>query len=63
MKLWDFADPEDKLRPLCDDDDDDNHDELFLWYDWPTKDVWQPEPLSETFTIVNLRHASLFMFS
>ena len=21
MKLWDFADPEDKLRPLCDDDE------------------------------------------
>ena len=42
MKWWDFADPEDKLRPLCDDDDDDddNDDELFLWYDWPTKDVW-----------------------
>ena len=41
MKWWDFADPEDKLRPLCDDDDDDdNDDKLFLWYDWPTKDVW-----------------------
>lgn len=39
MKLWDFADPEDKLRPLCDDDDDDNHDELFLKNDWATKGV------------------------
>ena len=35
-------------------------DELFLWYGWPTKGVWpyfQPGPLSEIFTIANLRHA------
>ena len=44
-----------------DDYDDDDDDELFLWYDLPMKDIqlyFQPEPLSEILTIVNLRHAA-----
>ena len=43
-----------------DDDDDDDDDELLLWYGWPTRGVWpyfQPGPMSEIFTIANLRHA------
>ena len=34
-------------------------DEFFLWYGWPTKGIqpyFQPGPLSEIFTIANLRH-------
>ena len=43
-------------KSSCDDDD-----ELFLWYGWPTKGIlpyFQPGPLSEILTIVNLRHAA-----
>ena len=39
-------------------DDDDDDDELFLWYGWPTRGVYlyfQPGPLSEILTVVNLR--------
>ena len=39
----------------------DDDDELFLWYGWPTKGVlhyFQPGPLSEILTIVNLRYAA-----
>ena len=38
---------------------DDDDDELFLWYGWPTKGVspyFQPGPLAEILTIANLRH-------
>ena len=38
--------------------DDDDDDELFLWYGWPTRGVYlyfQPGPLSEILTVVNLR--------
>ena len=40
---------------------DDDDDELFCWYGWPTKGIYyrpyfQPGPLSEILTIVNLRH-------
>ena len=37
---------------------DDDDDELFLWYGWPTRGVYlhfQPGPLSEILTVVNLR--------
>ena len=36
-------------------------DEFCLWYGWPTKGIqpyFQPGPLSEILTIVNLRHAA-----
>ena len=39
---------------------DDDDDESFLWYGWPTKSIqpyFQPGPLSEIFTITILRHA------
>ena len=43
------------------DDGGGDNDELFLWYTWPRKGV-QPyfllEPLPESFTITNLRHAA-----
>ena len=41
--------------------DDNDDDELFLWYGWQTKGVspyFQPEPFAETLTITNLRHAA-----
>ena len=40
---------------------DDDDDDLFLWYGWPTKDVqpfFQLGPLSEILTIANLQHAA-----
>ena len=36
-----------------DDDDEDDEDELFLWYGY-----FQPGPLSEILTILNLQHAA-----
>ena len=44
-----------------DDDYDDDDDELLLWYRWQTKWVYlyfQPRPLSEICTIVNLWHGT-----
>ena len=44
---------------MWDPHDDDDDDELFLWYGWPTKGVYalfQPGPLSEILTIANLQH-------
>ena len=41
--------------------DDDDGDELFLWYGLPTKGVqpyFQPAPLPEILTIANLRQAA-----
>ena len=40
---------------------DDDDDELFLWYGWPTKGVkpyFLPGPLPEILTIANLRRAT-----
>ena len=48
------------------DDDDGGDGELFLWYGWPTKGVWlylQQGPLSEIFTIANLRHAASIIWT
>ena len=45
---------------------DDDDDELFLWYGWPTKGVYayfQSRPLSDILTIANLRSAASRVWS